>query len=112
MCGIEDVSLSVRAGEIVGIAGISGNGQARLMSVAAGEAECGSESVKLYGKPVGELGTRERRRLGLRYVPEQRLGHAAVPDISLQTNTYLTGDDFEARLHFGRQSACFYRKDY
>ena len=52
-----------------------------------------SESVKLYGKPVGELGTRERRRLGLRYVPEQRLGHAAVPDISLQTNTYLTGDD-------------------
>lgn len=93
VCGIEDVSLSVRAGEIVGIAGISGNGQARLMSVAAGEANVASESVKLYGKPVGELGTRERRRLGLRYVPEQRLGHAAVPDISLQTNTYLTGDD-------------------
>lgn len=47
----------------------------------------------LFGRPVGRLGTRDRRRLGLRYVPEQRLGHAAVPEISLQTNTYLTGDD-------------------
>ena len=93
VCGIEDVSLSVRAGEIVGIAGISGNGQSRLMSVAAGEANVEADAVRLFGKPVGALGTRERRRLGLRYVPEQRLGHAAVPDISLQTNTYLTGDD-------------------
>ncbi len=92
VCGIEDVSLTVRAGEIVGIAGISGNGQARLMSVAAGEANVPADAVKLFGQPVGDLGTRERRRLGLRYVPEQRLGHAAVPDISLQTNTYLTGD--------------------
>ena len=73
VCGIENVSVAVRKGEIVGVAGISGNGQARLMAVAAGEA------------PVADD--------GLRYVPEQRLGHAAVPEISLQTNTYLTGDD-------------------
>ena len=89
VCGIENVSVAVRKGEIVGVAGISGNGQARLMAVAAGEAPVADEGVM----PVGSLGTRDRRRLGLRYVPEQRLGHAAVPEISLQTNTYLTGDD-------------------
>ena len=93
VCGIENVSVAVRKGEIVGVAGISGNGQARLMAVAAGEAPVADEGVMLFGKPVGSLGTRDRRRLGLRYVPEQRLGHAAVPEISLQTNTYLTGDD-------------------
>ena len=93
VCGIENVSVAVRKGESVGVAGISGNGQARLMAVAAGEAPVADEGVMLFGKPVGSLGTRDRRRLGLRYVPEQRLGHAAVPEISLQTNTYLTGDD-------------------
>ena len=53
--------------------------------------------MKLFGEAVGQLGTRERRQRGLRYVPEQRLGHAAVPDISLQTNTYLTGDSLVSR---------------
>ena len=53
------------------------------MAVAAGEAPVADEGVMLFGKPVGSLGTRDRRRLGLRYVPEQRLGHAAVPEISL-----------------------------
>lgn len=93
VCGIEDVSLTVRAGEIVGIAGISGNGQARLMAVASGEYATEPQAVTLFDEPVGQLLTRARRLKGLRYVPEQRLGHAAVPDVSLQTNTYLTGDD-------------------
>ncbi len=93
-CGLEDVSLDVRQGEIVGIAGISGNGQAELMAVAAGEKLVDANQVKLFGESVGHLFTRPRRQKGLRYVPEQRLGHAAVPDVSLQTNTYLTGDQF------------------
>ena len=97
VCGIENVSLAVRAGEIVGVAGISGNGQARLMAVASGETRVDPKGVKLFGEAVGQLGTRERRQRGLRYVPEQRLGHAAVPDISLQTNTYLTGDSLVSR---------------
>lgn len=94
LCGIQNVSIDVREGEIVGIAGISGNGQARLMAVASGEQLTAPESVKLFGKPVGHLYTKPRRLQGLRYVPEQRLGHAVVPDVTLQTNTYLTGDQF------------------
>lgn len=92
VCGIEDVTLSVRAGEIVGIAGISGNGQARFMAAASGECATPADSVLLFGKAVGALDTHARRLSGLRYVPEQRLGHAAVPELSLTANTILTGD--------------------
>lgn len=93
-CGTQDVRLSVHSGEIVGIAGISGNGQSRLMAIASGEYLVEDGLVTLFGKPIGALRTNERRALGLRYVPEQRLGHAAVPDFSLKVNTYLTGDSF------------------
>lgn len=95
VCGTENATLSVRSGEIVGIAGISGNGQARLMALAAGEYRTEPGAVKLFGEEVGTLNTEERRAKGLRYVPEQRLGHAAVPELSLQANTYLTGDDLK-----------------
>lgn len=97
VCGTEDVSLQARAGEIIGIAGISGNGQARLMAVGAGEYLTEPDQVKLFGKPVGQLDPKIRRIAGLRYVPEQRLGHAAVPELSLVSNTLLTGDGFVRR---------------
>ena len=99
VCGIEDVSLAVRAGEIVGIAGISGNGQARFMAAASGEYLCEADRVLLFNSPVGELDTHARRISGLRYVPEQRLGHAAVPELSLTANTYLTGASLIERFH-------------
>ena len=93
VCGTENVTLSARKGEIIGIAGISGNGQARLMAIASGEYRTAPELVTLYGSPIGDLDTKARRIAGLRYVPEQRLGHAAVPELSLVANTYLTGDN-------------------
>lgn len=93
VCGTENVTLSARKGEIIGIAGISGNGQARLMAVASGGYRTAPELVTLYGKPIGHLDTKARRIAGLRYVPEQRLDHAAVPELSLVANTYLTGDN-------------------
>lgn len=105
VCGIQNILLSVHAGEIVGIAGISGNGQARFMSAASGEYRADSKAVELFGKPVGHLDTKERRALGLRYVPEQRLGHAAVPDLPLRVNTYLTGDDFVEKGFILRKKA-------
>ena len=105
VCGIQNILLSVHAGEIVGIAGISGNGQARFMSAASGEYRADSKAVELFGKPVGHLDTKERRALGLRYVPEQRLGHAADPDLPLRVNTYLTGDDFVEKGFILRKKA-------
>ncbi len=97
VCGTDHVTLEVHASEIVGIAGISGNGQARLMAVASGEYLTDPQAVRLFGEPVGNLDTHWRRVSGLRYVPEQRLGHAAVPELSLQANTFLTGDSLKKR---------------
>jgi simple sugar transport system ATP-binding protein len=88
----EPLSFEVRAGEIVGIAGISGNGQNALMALLAGERPAGVGSIRLDGRSIGALGPQRRRSLGLRYVPEERIGHGAVPELSLADNVLLTID--------------------
>ena len=95
---LDDVSFGVRSGEIVGIAGISGNGQQALMAALAGEWRVEPDAVRLFGQPVGRLNPAQRRVLGLRYVPEQRLGHAAVAGMTLAENVSLT----DASLHSSR----------
>jgi general nucleoside transport system ATP-binding protein len=88
------VSLNVRAGEVVGIAGVSGNGQRELMYALSGEdTRADSGMVTLFGKAVGHLGPTARRRLGVQFVPEERLGRGAVPGMSLAHNLMLTRDD-------------------
>ena len=88
------VSLNVRAGEVVGVAGVSGNGQRELMYALSGEdTRANAAMVTLFGKAVGHLGPIERRHLGLQFVPEERLGRGAVPGMSLAQNLMLTRDD-------------------
>ena len=89
---LKDVSLSVRGGEILGIAGISGNGQQELAALISGEIalKSSASSVILMGHPVGDLGAAARRKRGLAFVPEDRLGRGAVPDMSLADNALLT----------------------
>ncbi len=88
---IDRISLEVREGEIVGIAGISGNGQQELLATLSGEdprAQAGM--VRLFGAPIGRKGPAARRKLGLHFVPEERLGRGAVPTFSLANNMLLT----------------------
>jgi simple sugar transport system ATP-binding protein len=88
---LKEVSLSVRQGEIVGIAGISGNGQKELCALLSGErTDAPAGSVRLFGRDVARSSPRVRRRLGLRFVPEERLGRATVTTLSLADNTLLT----------------------
>lgn len=87
---LQDIELAVNQGEIVGIAGISGNGQAELLAALSGEHPVAADQIMLSGKPVGQLDAGERRQLGLGFVPEERLGRGAVPDMSLRDNTLLT----------------------
>jgi ABC-type uncharacterized transport system ATPase subunit len=87
---LRDVELTVRAGEILGIAGIAGNGQAELLEAISGEWRGRAAAVAIDGVPAGGLGPVERRRLGLVYVPEERLGHGAVPAMTLADNALLT----------------------
>lgn len=89
---LANVTFSVRAGEILGIAGIAGNGQDSLHAALAGELlQPVNESILLDGRPVGALPPAKRRAMGLRAVPEERHGHAAVTGLSLAANTVLTG---------------------
>jgi len=88
---LRDIALDVHAGEIVGVAGVSGNGQQELMAVLSGEdPRAPAGSVVVFGRDVSRASPRARRRLGLHFVPEERLGRGAVPTLSLAANTLLT----------------------
>jgi general nucleoside transport system ATP-binding protein len=88
---LEDVSLEVRAGEILGIAGVAGNGQSELIEALIGERPAGAHAaIAIDGVPVGRDGPTARRALGMCFVPEERLGHASVADMSLWENAALT----------------------
>jgi simple sugar transport system ATP-binding protein len=89
---LQDVSLEVRGGEIVGIAGVSGNGQGELFSALSGERLASGEgAVVIDGEGVGLLDVTERRRMGVAFVPEERLGHGTAPRMKLSENALLTG---------------------
>jgi len=88
---LSDIAVEVRAGEIVGVAGVSGNGQQELMAVLSGEdLRAPANSIRLFGKDVARHSPRRRRKEGLHFVPEERLGRGAVPAMSLAGNTLLT----------------------
>ena len=90
---LHDVSLTVRKGEIVGIAGVSGNGQNELLAAISGEdARAPAQSIRIGATPIGALSVVARRALGFAFVPEERLGRGAVPALGLDLNTLLTHD--------------------
>lgn len=89
---LKDITVDVRPGEILGIAGVAGNGQIELLQALSGETLSNpAEAILFRDRPIGGLGPRRRRDLGLAVVPEERLGHAAVPAMSLEDNALLTG---------------------
>jgi simple sugar transport system ATP-binding protein len=89
---LQDISFEVRSGEVFGIAGIAGNGQQELMDVLSGEVLVdAAESIIIDGNPVGVSGPNRRRSVGMAFVPEERLGHGAVPQMSLWENAFLSG---------------------
>ncbi len=90
---LKDLSLTLRSGEILGIAGISGNGQQDLAALISGEivqARSARDTLRLMGQPMADQGAAARRALGFAFVPEERLGRGAVPDMSLSDNALLT----------------------
>jgi simple sugar transport system ATP-binding protein len=91
---LEDIHLSVRSGEIFGIAGISGNGQKELLAALSGELPIDRGNIapiSICGVAAGKLRADGRRDLGMAFVPEERLGRGAVPPMSLSDNALLTG---------------------
>ncbi len=90
---LQHIDLQVCAGEIIGIAGVSGNGQAELMRALSGEALGATGQLIMGQTSVIDASPPQRRSLGMAFVPEERLGRGAVPALSLADNVLLTQND-------------------
>jgi simple sugar transport system ATP-binding protein len=84
--GLHDVSLSVRTGEIVGVAGVAGNGQGELADVIAGLLPVTAGTVNVAGRDVTNASVADRRTAGLAYVPDDRFGVGLAADLSIRDN--------------------------
>ena len=86
---VDDVSLTVGAGEIVGIAGVAGNGQRPLADALAGLTSLDSGSVKLSSEDLTTMTPGERNAAGLAYVPEDRIGVGLAPQMDAVENAMM-----------------------
>ena len=106
---LDGVSFAVRSGEILGIAGVSGNGQSELVRLLSGEDHRATVgSIRLLGADISQRAPSQRRQAGLHLVPEERLGRGAVPTLGLAHNLLLTRSEAVGRggwLHLNRLRA-------
>ena len=111
---LEAISFAARSGEILGIAGIAGNGQDELMSALSGEWRGQQRGVIRVGQTdVSQLGPQHRRHHKICFIPEERNGHAAVPQMRLSENALLTGfqDDGMVKAGMVQQQAILSRSE-
>ncbi len=96
---IMNAELDVHAGEVVAIAGVAGNGQSELFDALSGEIAANrADAVMMDNAACGHESITQRRKRGAAFVPEERLGHAAVPAFALSSNTVLTRHAVDAGL--------------
>jgi simple sugar transport system ATP-binding protein len=87
---LKGVSLSIRGGEILGIVGVSGNGQRELAEVIGGTLEVSGGRIEVAGQTVTGTGVRTMQRLGIAHVPEDRLGAGLLSTLPLTDSMILT----------------------
>lgn len=90
---LKDVSFEIKAGEILGIGGVAGNGQDELLMALSGEQSVSSGAIEFDSTDISHLPPHDRRLRGLLCAPEERLGHAAAPNMSLTENAMMTAAD-------------------
>jgi len=98
---LRGISLDLKEGEILGIGGVAGNGQDELLATLSGETTVASDMIIFDGQAIGKQGPTERRKIGLLSAPEERLGHAAAPAMSLRENTVMTAAERKSLLKNG-----------
>ncbi|MFY9173823.1 MAG: ABC transporter ATP-binding protein [Peptococcia bacterium] len=87
--GLKDFSLEVRAGEIVGVAGVDGNGQTELVEAITGLRKAESGTILLNNSDITNISIRERNGSGLGHIPEDRQKHGLILEYSLEDNLVL-----------------------
>ena len=99
---LQNISLELRGGEILGIAGVAGNGQDEFFAALSGERLSNDPgTIVIEGIAAGHLPITQRRRLGAAFVPEERLGHGTAPRMKLSENALLTGHAASGMVKFG-----------
>jgi ABC-type uncharacterized transport system ATPase subunit len=99
---LRTINLNVRAGEVIGIAGVAGNGQGEFFESISGEVlQQDAASVRIRGKDAGRLTISGRRLLGAAFVPEERLGHGAAPRMKLSENLLLSRHATDGKVFVG-----------
>ena len=86
---LEDISFDIHKGEVLGIAGVEGNGQAELVESIMGMRHGTTGTIELAGKDLSSESTRERRESGIGYIPEDRHRHGLLLDAPLWENRVL-----------------------
>jgi general nucleoside transport system ATP-binding protein len=99
---LKNISFELRGGEILGIAGVAGNGQDELFAALSGERRAQDPgTVVIEGIAAGHLSITRRRKLGAAFVPEERLGHGTAPRMRLSENALLTGHAASGMVQHG-----------
>ena len=103
---IKNLNLKLHHGEIIGIGGVAGNGQEEFLSLLSGELKPSNGTLFFNNEDITKLNVVERRNKGLLSAPEERLGHAAVPAMSLTENCLITA---EHRMKLSKRGLIDYR---
>ena len=99
---LRNINLDVRAGEVIGIAGVAGNGQGELFEAISGEVlQQEAASVRIRNNDAGRLSISGRRMLGAAFVPEERLGHGTAPRMKLSENLLLSRHKTDRKVFLG-----------
>jgi ABC-type uncharacterized transport system ATPase subunit len=96
---LTDISFAIHRGEVLGIAGVEGNGQAELVETIMGMRKPSKGTISLAGKDMTDWGTRERREAGIGYIPEDRQRHGLLLDSPLWENRILGYQTREPAVH-------------
>ena len=106
---LEDINFQVKAGEILGLAGVSGNGQVELANIISGIERIYDGKIIIDNTDVSSKGVRSRKKLNLSYIPENRLGVGLAPGVSVIDNS-IVKDYFHTKLgpHLSRNKTSNY----
>lgn len=105
---VDDVSLSINRGEVLGIAGVEGNGQGALINAIMGTATPSAGTISLFGEDITRMRVRKRREAGIGYVPQDRHEEGLLLSAPLWENAalgYQTQRPFQKGLWFDRAGA-------
>ncbi len=84
---LNDINLNIKSGEILGVAGVSGNGQVELANIISGIQSNFDGKITINGQDVSQKGVKARKKLNLSYIPENRLGVGLAPGVSILDNS-------------------------